>query len=302
MLNLSLDKRIEDAVVMLLRAASIYLPQDVKNALIKARDLEDNPLAKAQLDAIIRNCELAEAEGKPICQDTGLISFYVSVGDEFPVKGALADILRRATIRATKEIPLRPNSVDVLSGKNPGDNTGRYVPHIDWELIPGSSELKVTAFPKGGGSEGPCLAKVILPTEGLRYAKKIVLDAVAEAGPKPCPPTVIGVGLGGTMDYAVKIAKKALLRPIGVRSDVEGLAKLEVELLELVNSLGIGPHGVGGKTTALDVHVDYAHRHPASYAVAVVFNCWAVRRSTMIMDSKGNVDFITHKFMNELWR
>jgi fumarate hydratase subunit alpha len=301
-LNLSLDKRIEDAIVMLLKAASIYLPQDVKNALIKARDLEDNPLAKAQLDAIIRNCELAEVEGKPICQDTGLISFYVSVGDEFPVKGALADILRKATIRATREIPLRPNSVDVLSGKNPGDNTGRYVPHIEWELIPNSNELKVTAFPKGGGSEGPCLAKVILPTEGLRYAKKIVLDAVAEAGPKPCPPTVIGVGLGGTMDYAVKLAKKALLRPIGVRSDVEGLAKLEVELLELVNSLGIGPHGVGGKTTALDVHVDCAHRHPASYAVAVVFNCWAVRRSTMIMDSKGNVDFITHKFMNELWR
>jgi len=297
-----LDKRIEDAIVMLLKAASIYLPQDVKNALIKARDLEDNPLAKAQLDAIIRNCELAEVEGKPICQDTGLISFYVSVGDEFPVKGALADILRKATIRATREIPLRPNSVDVLSGKNPGDNTGRYVPHIEWELIPNSNELKVTAFPKGGGSEGPCLAKVILPTEGLKYAKKIVLDAVAEAGPKPCPPTVIGVGLGGTMDYAVKLAKKALLRPIGVRSDVEGLAKLEVELLELVNSLGIGPHGVGGKTTALDVHVDCAHRHPASYAVAVVFNCWAVRRSTMIMDSGGNVDFITHKFMNELWR
>ncbi|MCR6669004.1 MAG: fumarate hydratase [archaeon YNP-WB-040] len=299
---MSLDKRIEDAIVMLLKAASIYLPQDVKNALIKARDLEDNPLAKAQLDAIIRNCELAEVEGKPICQDTGLISFYVSVGDEFPVKGALADILRKATIRATREIPLRPNSVDVLSGKNPGDNTGRYVPHIEWELIPNSNELKVTAFPKGGGSEGPCLAKVILPTEGLKYAKKIVLDAVAEAGPKPCPPTVIGVGLGGTMDYAVKLAKKALLRPIGVRSDVEGLAKLEVELLELVNSLGIGPHGVGGKTTALDVHVDCAHRHPASYAVAVVFNCWAVRRSTMIMDSGGNVDFITHKFMNELWR
>ncbi|MEM0084585.1 MAG: fumarate hydratase [Candidatus Methanomethylicia archaeon] len=299
---MDLASKIEDATVMLIKAASIYLPLDVKNALIKARDLEVNTLAKAQLEAIIKNCELAEAEGKPICQDTGLISFYVSIGDDFPIKSKLIDILNKATIRATKEIPLRPNAVDVLSGKNSGDNTGRYIPSIDWELISNSGEVKITVFPKGGGSEGPCIAKVILPTEGLKYAKKLVLDAVADAGAKPCPPTVVGVGLGGTIDLAVKLAKKSLLRPIGVRSEIEEIAKLEEELIELVNSLGIGPHGVGGKTTVLDVHVDCAHRHPASYAVAVLFNCWAVRRSTMTIDSKGNVNFITHEFMNKFWR
>jgi len=297
-----LTSKIEDAIVMLIKAASIYLPMDVKNALVKARDLEVNPLAKAQLEAILRNCELAEAEGKPICQDTGLISFYISMGDDFPIKSELINILRRATVKATRDIPLRPNAVDVLSGRNSGDNTGRYIPNIDLEFTPNSDEAKITVYPKGGGSEGPCIAKVLLPTEGLKYAKKLILDTVVDAGAKPCPPTLIGVGLGGTLDLAVKLAKKALLRPIGVRSEIEDVAKLEEELLELINSLGIGPHGVGGKTTALDVHIDCAHRHPASYAIAILFNCWAVRRSTMTIDSKGNVKFITHEFMNEIWR
>ncbi|MEM2136839.1 MAG: fumarate hydratase [Candidatus Methanomethylicia archaeon] len=298
----SLASIIEDTSVMLLKAAAIHLPSDVRNALTKARDVEVNPLAKAQLEAILKNCDFAEAEGKPLCQDTGLISFHVSLGDNFPIKSGLTGILRKATVRATKEIPLRPNAVDVLSGRNSGDNTGRYIPWVDWELIPNSSEIRLTAFLKGGGSEGPCIAKVILPTEGLKYAKKLVLDSVVEAGAKPCPPTVIGVGLGGTIDVAIKVAKKALLRPIGVRNDLEELAKIEDELVHLINSLGIGPHGVGGKTTTLAVHIDYAHRHPASYAVAVVFNCWALRRSTAIIDSSGNVNFVTHEFMNKFWR
>ncbi|MCS7096876.1 MAG: fumarate hydratase [Candidatus Methanomethylicia archaeon] len=298
----SFESKIEDAIVMLIKAASIHLPKDVKNVLIRARDIEDNPLAKAQLNAIIKNCELAEAESKPVCQDTGLISFYISIGDNFPIKSKLMNIIKTATIRATKEVPLRPNAVDVLTGKNSGDNTGRYIPSIDWEFIPNTDKAEITVFLKGGGSETPCIAKVILPTEGLKYAKKLVLDTVVDAGAKPCPPTLIGVGLGGTIDLAVKIAKKALLRPIGVRSSVEEIAKIEEELINLINSLGIGPHGVGGKTTVLDVHVDCAHRHPASYAVAVVFNCWAVRRSTMTINSEGNVNFITHNFMNEFWR
>jgi len=298
----NLESVIEKASILLLKGATTIIPPDVKEALIKARDGETNPLAVAQLNAILENCKLAERESKPICQDTGLIIFYVSLGENFPVKGRLKDILRRATVKATSEIPLRPNAVDVMMHKNSGDNTGRYIPWIEWELVPGSDELTVTAFPKGGGSEAPCIAKVLSPSQGLKYAKKLVVDTVAEAGAKPCPPVSIGVGLGGTIDVAMKIAKKALLRPVGVRSNIEVLANLELELLDLVNSLGIGPHGVGGKTTALTVNVDYAHRHPASYAVAVAFNCWAARRSKMKIYPDGSVEFVTHKILNEWWR
>ncbi|RLE55335.1 MAG: fumarate hydratase [Candidatus Methanomethylicota archaeon] len=293
---------IERASIMLLKAATTILPPDVKEALIKAKEAEDNPLAKAQLEAILKNCEIAEKEGKPICQDTGLIIFYVKVGENFPIRGKLRDILKSATIKATSEVPLRPNAVDVLTKKNSGDNTGRYIPWIEWEILPDSDILEITAFPKGGGSEAPCAAKVFSPAQGLKYVKKFVVDAVAQAAAKPCPPVLIGLGIGGTIDIAMKLAKKALLRPIGVRSEVPELAKLEEELLELVNSLGIGPHGVGGKTTALTVNVDCAHRHPATFAAGLAFNCWAARRSKMKVYPNGEVEFITHKILNELWR
>ncbi len=293
---------IEKASTLLLKAATTILPPDVKEALIKARDIEDNPLAKSQLNAILKNCEIAEKEGKPICQDTGLIIFYLKVGENFPIKGKLSEVLSKATINATREVPLRPNAVDVLTKVNSGDNTGRYIPWIEWEIVPDSDILEITAFPKGGGSEAPCIAKVFSPAQGLRYVKKLVVDTVADWGAKPCPPIVIGVGIGGTIDIAMKLAKKCLLRPIGTRHENPEIAKLEEELLELVNSLGIGPHGVGGKTTALAVNIDYAHRHPATYATGLAFNCWAARRSTMKVHPNGEVEFVTHKILNEIWR
>ncbi|MCS7386146.1 MAG: fumarate hydratase [archaeon GB-1867-005] len=297
-----LHQVIERASIMLLKAATTILPPDVKNALIRAKEAENNPLAKAQFEAILKNCELAEKEGKPICQDTGLIIFYISVGDKFPIKGKLPEILKGAVVKATSEVPLRPNAVDIITKRNSGDNTGRYIPWIEWEVIPDSDVLEITAFPKGGGSEAPCAAKVFSPAQGIKYVKKFVVDAVAQAAAKPCPPVLIGLGIGGTIDIAMKLAKKALLRPVGVRSEIPEIAKLEEELLELVNSLGIGPHGVGGKTTALTVNVDYACRHPATFAAGLAFNCWAARRSKMKIYADGSVEFITHRILNELWR
>lgn len=301
-MNTELASIVERATVLLLKGATTMLPPDVKQALEYAREIEDNPLAVAQLNAILENVKIAEEEGIPMCQDTGLIIFYVSLGENFPLKGAIYDVLRNATVKATREIPLRPNAVDLVSKRNSGDNTGRFIPWIELDIVPESDVLEITAFPKGGGSEYPCIAKVLSPAQGLRGVKKLVVDVVAEASAKPCPPISIGVGLGGTIDIAMKLAKKALLRPVGVRHEDSFIAKLESELLELVNLLGIGPHGVGGKTTALTVNVEYAHRHPAAYPVAIAFNCWAARRSKMKVYSNGDVEFITHKRLNEFWR
>ncbi|MCS7365711.1 MAG: fumarate hydratase [archaeon GB-1867-035] len=301
-MSVNLASIVERAAILLLKGATTMLPLDVKQALEHAREIEDNPLAIAQFNAILKNVQIAENEGIPMCQDTGLIIFYVSLGENFPLKGSIYNVLRNATIKATKEIPLRPNAVDIVTKRNSGDNTGRFVPWIELEIVPDSDILEITAFPKGGGSEAPCIAKVLSPAQGLKGVKKLVVDVVAEAAAKPCPPLSIGVGIGGTSDIAMKLAKKALLRPVGVRHENPFIAKLESELLELVNLLGIGPHGVGGKTTALTVNVEYAHRHPAAYPVAVAFNCWAARRSKMKIYSNGDVEFVTHKQLNELWR
>ena len=289
--NLLVDL-VEDVAVELLRRAVIYLPEDVKAALRKAYDEEESPAAKTQLEAILRNIELAEEMGRPICQDTGTIIFYIKVGDEIRGLSRIEEALRRATIRATSEVPLRPNAVNPLTGKNSGDNTGRFIPHINWSIVEGDS-IEITVMPKGGGSENTCCLAMLNPGEGIDGLKRFVVDAVLEAGAKPCPPVILGVGIGGGSDIAMKLAKKALLRPLTRHNPDPEIAKLEQELLEAVNMTGIGAMGLGGKTTCLGVHVEYAHRHPASYPAAVAFQCWAARRATAVIRGDGTVEYKT---------
>jgi len=283
---------LENAIVETIRKASIYLPPDVKEALKMAYEREESEAAKAQLKAILTNVELAEKLERPICQDTGIMIFYVKVGHNFPVPGVIKEALIRATRRATQEIPLRPNTVDPFTGENPGDNTGRLIPYVHWELVPGD-ELEITVVPKGGGSEYPSVYRMVPPGRGLEGLKETVVDAVLNAGAMPCPPTIVGVGVGGGADIAVTLAKKAAtLRRIGSRNPDPQVAKLEEELYEAVNELGIGPMGVGGKTTVLAVNIEWAHRHPANYPVAVVFQCWAARRATLRMKADGSYEIL----------
>jgi fumarate hydratase subunit alpha len=187
--------------------------------------------------------------------------------------------LQNATRRATKEIPLRPNTVDPFTQKNTGDNTGRYIPYINWQLTDGDA-IEITAFPKGGGSENVCVGGMVVPGEGIKGLKKFAVDAVVKAGAQPCPPNILGIAMGGGADVSMKLAKKALLRPLTEHNSDPEIARLEKEILEATNMTGIGPMGLGGKFTVLGVNVDYAHRHPASYPVAVAFQCWAARRAT----------------------
>ena len=194
----------------LLRLAVTELPKDVKEALQRAYLEEESEAGKAQLKAVLNNIELAEKTGTPMCQDTGVITFYVKVGAQAKGLDKIEDALRKATKRATKEVPLRPNAVNPFTQKNTGDNTGRFIPFIHWEIVPGES-IEITVLPKGGGSENVCSLRMITPGDGVKGLKKFVIDAVIKAGAMPCPPTIFGVGVGGGSDIAMKLAKKALL-------------------------------------------------------------------------------------------
>ncbi len=284
---------LENVAFNLIRQAVIYLPEDVKRALQKARDEETSETGKTQLNAILDNVELAEKRQAPVCQDTGTIIFYIKAGSKAKGLDRAEEAVMRATRKATLEVPIRPNAVNPFTQKNSGDNTGRFIPYLNWEVVSGE-DLEMTVLPKGGGSENTCTLGMLVAGEGIRGVKRFVIDAVVKAGAKPCPPNILGVGIGGGSDIAMKIAKKALMRPLDSTNPDPELAKLETELLEAVNMTGIGPMGLGGRTTALGVNIDYAYRHPASYPAAVAFNCWAARRASARIRTDGTVEYLTH--------
>jgi fumarate hydratase subunit alpha len=291
--KLETTRTVENVAFNILKQAVIYLPEDVKQALKKAYSEETEP-GKTQLKAILDNIELAEKYQAPVCQDTGTIIFYAKAGAKAKNLDKVEEALINAVKRATREIPLRPNSVNPFNGKNSGDNTGRYIPYVNWEIVTGDN-LELTVMTKGGGSENVCLGGMIVPGEGIKGLKKFVVDAVVKAGAQPCPPNILGIAMGGGADISMKLAKKALLRPLTEHNPDPEIAALEKEILEAANMTGIGPMGLGGKTTVLGVHIDYAFRHPASFPAAVAFNCWAARRASARINADGTVEYLTHK-------
>jgi len=276
-----------EALAEALAHAATILPEEVVQALRRARDEEQGP-ARVQLEAILKNVEMAKAGNLPICQDTGTPTFFVRFGVDFPKLGELMEAIPEAVRQATKAVPLRPNSVHPFSGKNPGDNTGRFVPAVTWEPVPGN-EVEIHVLPKGGGSENCCALKMLTPGVGLKGVKEAVVEHVVSCGGLPCPPTIVGVGIGGGADLAMKLGKLALLRPLGARHPEPEVAALEKELEELINASGVGPMGLGGKTTVLAVHVEYAHRHPASLPLGIVIQCWAHRRASVRIAADGSI-------------
>lgn len=288
------EKLLETVAVKLIQLAVTELPQDVKAAIQRAYNYEVHPVGKSQLKVILNNIKLAENTLAPMCQDTGVIIFYVRAGSKVEGLDLVKNALWKATVKATREIPLRPNAIDPFTQKNSGDNTGRNIPFIHWKIVSGDI-LEITVLPKGGGSENVSALCMLNPNQGTTALKKFVVDTIINAGAKPCPPIIVGVGVGGGADIAMMLAKEALLNPIGQPNSNPELAKLELEILKAANSTGIGPMGLGGKTTVLDVKVDYAHRHPASYPVAVAVQCWAARRASARINSNGIVEYLTHK-------
>lgn len=274
------QSQVEELVCRLYQEAAIKLPMDVKKALKDAYDLEEDETALLNLEAILENIKIAEEKNLPLCQDTGLPIIFVKLGN-VQVENLKEGIINGVK-KATEVVPLRPNVVDPLTRKNSGNNIGRFIPQIDIELVD-TDQLEITIFPKGFGSENNNALKMALPGEGEEGIKQFVLETVLSAGGKPCPPTVVGVGIGGSSDMALKLAKKALLRKVGEHHPEERMANMENEMLEMVNATGIGPMGLGGKTTALDVKIEYADTHTAGLPIGVCIQCWAARRATGIL-------------------
>lgn len=284
------EEALIEGLVEAIRAAATELPTDVTAALTAARAREQG-VGAVQLDAILENVEVAGASSVPMCQDTGIQTFVVRVGAEFPFLGELRALIENAVRRATTSVPLRPNTVDPLRGGNPGDNTGRFIPYILWEVEAGDG-CQIHLLPKGGGSENCSALRMLPPGAGIRGVKRFVVDHVVACGGKPCPPGLIGVGIGGGADLAMKLAKLSLFRPVGERHEDPLVADLETELLARINESGVGVMGLGGPTTALDVHVEVAHRHPASLPVGLVYQCWADRRKTVSIDAAGHLEVV----------
>jgi len=285
------DQAIQTALVDALRHAATQLPTDVVAALKLAREIETSPLAAAQLDAILENIDIAGTRSVPMCQDTGIQTFFVEAGVDSPHLGGVRGWIEKAVATATADVPLRPNTVDPFTGANPGNNLGRFMPPINWDLVDGD-EILITVLPKGGGSENMSTVKMLPPGVGIKGIKKAVVDHIVSCGGKPCPPTILGVGIGGGADIALKLGKKAVLREIGTRHPEPEAAALETELLELVNMSGVGPMGVGGATTCLAVHVEYAHRHPASLPLGILVQCWADRRAKVRLKADGSAEVV----------
>ena len=274
---------IKKGVIELIKKAETELPDDVIASLKKAYKLEKD-VAKTQIKAILDNIDLAKKSKRPMCQDTGIQTFFVDIGIDSPFISKIENLIKESVKEATKIIPLRPNTVDPFTGRNHNDNTGNFIPYITWNFKEGD-DIEITALPKGGGSENMSKLGMLKPGVGLEGVKDYIVEEIICAAGNPCPPTIVGVGIGGGADLSLKLGKKALLRPIGHRNKDKKIALIEKQLIQRINKSGIGPMGLGGKTTVLDVHVEKAHRHPASLPVGIIIQCWANRRAKMIIKS-----------------
>ena len=289
-MKMELEKIVEDTAVELLRIAATELPVEYVETMDEAMGDTDGAVGKAQLKNILENVSIARDGSKPMCQDTGIVAFIVKVGDGFPLRSSLKETLVNATRRATEEVPLRPNAVDMFSG-NTRDNVGLngHVPILYIDLVEGD-DLEIVALPKGGGSTNVAAHRMLKPGLGMKGVKQFVIEALSNAGSLGCPPYFVGVGIGGGEDLCMTLAKEALLKPFRVRSADPNVAAIEAELLEKINQLGIGAMGLGEGPTALDLHVEMAARHPASLPVGVVISCWALRHARATISPGGEVE------------
>ena len=276
---------LKNGVVELIRKASTDLSQDVETSLREALNKEDNNSpAKNVLSTILENVEIARKNSTPICQDTGYLLFFVDIPYSDDEKKYNEAILEGVSIATSKQY-LRPNAVDTISGKNSGDNTGINAPYIHftrWD----KNESRIRVLLKGGGSENVGTQYKLPDTaikagRDLKGVKKAITDAVFKAQGQGCAPGIIGVGIGGDRFTSYGLSKEQFFRKIGQRNDNTEIAKIEKELYEELNTLNIGPMGLGGKTTVLDVFIGYQHRHPATFYVAISYMCWAFRRKSM---------------------
>jgi tartrate/fumarate subfamily iron-sulfur-dependent hydro-lyase alpha chain len=268
------------------------LPPDVREAVNTAFAAEEGRHARMMLRIIQRAVETSDRTDLIVCQDTGIPIYFVGIGTEFAVNGhRLIEALRAGIELATQKYNLRSSIVHPITRENRHTSTGKEIPVVHVEFLDGANYLELQLLPKGSGSENMSFIRMLTPADGLAGVKRFILDCVVQAGANPCPPTIVGVGIGGSFDKCAELAKRAIKRPVGEPHPEPEIAVLEQELLEAINLTGIGPQGLGGKTTALAVHIEYAWTHITMNPVAVNLQCWRGERARARIHADGTVKF-----------
>ena len=265
--------------------AAVRLPDDVLARLRQMREAEDSPLQQTLYDSYFANFDRALELNRPCCQDTGLPHFYIRAGTAFAYLDSTAEVINEAVRRATASVPLRPNAVNYFDEVNTGDNIAERIPWIHWDLIPGSDDMEITLYFSGAGCSLPGKAQVFKPSDGYEAIIPFVFDVVSGPALNACPPLVVGIGLGHSMDNAALLSKKACLRLIGSSHHHPQGAQLEQRILEGLNGLGIGAQGLRGKQAAMAVHIESSGRHTATISCAVNVSCYVHRRGIIRIDN-----------------
>ena len=267
------------------------IPPDVVEAIKQAAQRETKEVGRRIFSHYLKSIDLGRTQNMIVCQDTGIPIYWVDIGGNLRLDGArLSQAIVRGTERATREHPLRSSIVSPLTRQNRQTSTGERIPIIHYDFVPDSDVLAILFMPKGSGSENMSFMKMLVPADGVAGIKRFVLEQVIGAGAKPCPPTIVGVGIGGSSDLCMTLAKKATMRPVGKRNPDPQLASLEEELLSAINQTGIGPQGLGGDTTALAVHIESAWTHITCNPVAVNLQCWRAERRSALLWADGEVE------------
>ncbi len=272
-----------------------HLPTDVQAKLKELSAREDKPLAKVVYQSMHDNQEAAARLNRPSCQDIGVIQYFITCGAKFPFIGELEGVLREATLRATREAPLRHNAVETFTEKNTGTNTGSRIPWMDWDIVPDSDECSIDVYMAGGGCSLPGAAKVLMPGQGYEGVNQFVFDVITSYGINACPPLLVGIGVSTSVETAARLSKKALFREVSSSNPHPDAAKMEKLLEDGLNKVGIGPQGLGGKASVMGVNIESSARHPSTIGVAVSTGCWAHRRGNIRFKSDLSYEIISHK-------
>lgn len=288
----SLLASIELAIYDLILKSSTSICVDTIQKLKEYRENEEgHPIQQSQIDLMLDNIDYGHTNQIPLCQDTGHINLFFQLGSDFPTVSNFKEISLRVLKKLTKESIIRPNSVDPITQLNEGFNGGNNMPPIYLDIIPNSSDLIITVMNKGGGSENMSKLFMLPAATGVQEFIPKIVKQMKFAGGKPCPPTILGVGLGGDASKCMSLAKRALLRPLGIRHMREDVAELELSLLNKINNLDIGVMGLGGHSNCLDVRIEVGMRHPATFPVGLIVECYCHRTESCRITSSGETTF-----------
>ncbi|MGM0395715.1 MAG: L(+)-tartrate dehydratase subunit alpha [Bacillota bacterium] len=271
------------------------LPDDVTAKLKELREEETVPMAQMIYETMQKNQDMAYNLNRPSCQDTGVIQMFIRAGSKFPYIDDLSTVLKDAVAKATKEGPLRHNAVETFDEFNTGTNTGTDAPWLYWDLIPNSDKLELDVYMAGGGCSLPGQGKTLMPGEGYEGVVKFVLDVMTSYGLNACPPLLVGIGIGTTIDSAAYMSKRALMRTVGSHNQNPKAAELEEQMVAAIDSIGLGPQGLRGSKSVMGVNIENSARHPSVISVAVNVGCWSHRRGTIRINSDLTYEMLTHK-------